>query len=44
MDVGPERLGMHDYGFEVFDTDADMELFLDREVFEIQSVYGNRSL
>ena len=44
MDAGLECLGVHDYSFEVFNTDANVELFLDSEIFEVQCVNGNGRL
>ena len=35
---------MSNNSLEVFHADADMELFLDLEYFEVEVVYGNRGL
>lgn len=44
VDTGLEGLGVHDYGFEIFNADADVESLLDCEVFEIHCVNGNGCL
>lgn len=35
---------MSDYGFEVFDADDDMKLFLDRKVAEFKGIDSNSSM
>jgi len=35
LDASFKCLGMHDYGLEVFNADANVQLFLNSEIFEV---------